>query len=132
MFRVIFSQSPICRLLDRIKYIKILIRIFNINHLGNAANQNRRHGHDNASEGGEVREDLGGCGGLAAEHPLEVDLPGDASEGEQKEVVGIVKVPPASANFSKPSLCPVRHFDLLHGGVNPGERDTDPLKHEQD
>jgi len=55
--------------------------------LGNGSNQHGGNGHQDASGGGNIGQQLGPSGCLAGEHPLEVDLPGNASKDEQQPVV---------------------------------------------
>ena len=101
------------------------------NHLGDASNKYGRNGHQDTPECRQVREDFRRSCLFAGENPLEVDLPGDPAEGEEKEVVGVVPVPPAATNLPHPGLRPVRDLDGLDGRVDPGEWDTDPLERKQ-
>ena len=98
------------------------------NHLGDASNKYGRDGHQDTSECRQVREDFRRCRWFAGENPLEVDLPGDSTEGEEEEVVSVVPVPPPAADLSHPGLSPVSHLDRLDCRVDPGEWDTDPLE----
>ena len=86
--------------------------------LCDGADEDGRHGHDDAAEGGDVGEDLCAGGALAGEDALEVDLPGDAAEGEEQHVVGVVPLP-ARSQRPHPVLAVVR--DRGHSLVGPGE-----------
>ena len=101
------------------------------NHLGDASNKYGRNCHQDTSECRQVREDFRRCRWFTGENPLEVNLPGDPAEGEEKEVVSVVPVPPAATNLPHPGLRPVRDLDGLDGRVDPGEWDTDPLERKQ-